>query len=280
MPDYSTQEVNVNEQEISRLVRLYKSAYKKILAEVEGLDGFAAYQRRQALANIKEALEELGVKVNEFVADHLTEHYKDGARDAVKQLKSQDLPVDVKSGFNRLHKAAIAVLVSDTQEAFAESMTGVYRNTRSIISKGAKAQITQRMATAPVTGQTLKEVKAIIVQDLKDRGLLALRDKAGREWELDRYTEMLLRTKDVEARNRGLANRMAENDYDLVQVSTHNSDHEECRVWEGRVLSITGNTKGYPTLAEAESQGLFHPNCQHAINVVIPELADDIYGKR
>jgi hypothetical protein len=84
---------------------------------------------------------------------------------------------------------------------------------------------------------------------------------------------MLFRTKAVEARNRGLANRMVEFNYDLVQVSNHNSTHEECRVWESRILSVSGATKGYPTVAKAEAAGLFHPNCKHAINVLIPSLA-------
>jgi hypothetical protein len=84
---------------------------------------------------------------------------------------------------------------------------------------------------------------------------------------------MLIRTKAVEARNRGLINRLVENGVDLVQVSTHNSEHEACRRWEGRILSITGNTAGIPTVQDAVDAGLFHPNCKHAINAVNAELA-------
>ena len=39
--------------------------------------------------------------------------------------------------------------------------------------------------------------------------------------------------------------------------------------WQGKVLSITGKTKGYPTLEEAKAAGLFHPNCRHAYGLHI-----------
>ncbi len=30
---------------------------------------------------------------------------------------------------------------------------------------------------------------------------------------------------------------------------------------KGEILSLTGKTPGYPTLEEAKTAGLFHPNC-------------------
>jgi hypothetical protein len=139
------------------------------------------------------------------------------------------------------------------------------------------------MAEGITKGSALREVKNMVKSVLSEYGLDSLIDKAGRSWSLDRYTEMLIRTKTVEARNRGLINRVLENGYDLVQVSDHMGECDLCRPWEGRILSLTGQTKGYPTLAEAESQGLFHPNCRHAINTLHRELAEktkayDIYS--
>jgi hypothetical protein len=85
---------------------------------------------------------------------------------------------------------------------------------------------------------------------------------------------MLFRTKVVEARNRGIANRLVENGYDLVQVSNHGmASCPMCAPWQGKILSSTGATKGYDTVLDAERAGLFHPNCRHAINVLVPGLA-------
>ena len=111
-------------------------------------------------------------------------------------------------------------------------------------------------------------MKTYVKGVLEDAGLSSLIDKGGKEWTLDRYTEMLIRTKTVEARNAGLSNRILENDGDLVEVSSHGSECELCGPWEGQILSLTGKTPGYPTVDEATADGLFHPNCRHAINAI------------
>ena len=124
-----------------------------------------------------------------------------------------------------------------------------------------------------ISGAALSEVKKEIKGQLLEQGMAALVDRGGHSWSLDRYAEMLYRTKAVEARNRGIANRLVENGYDLVQVSSNGDACDACAEWEGKILSSTGATKGYPTVMEAEAAGLFHPNCKHAINVLVPSLA-------
>jgi hypothetical protein len=214
----------------------------------------------------------LGVDVEKFIEKELPVYYKRGADDAVKQLNNIGAEVGVKKQFNLLHKDAIAGLVDDTAKAFAESMTGVSRSARLLLGKATREMITAQIGKGMTAGDALRTVRKTIKGTLQEQGLSALIDKGGKRWELDRYAEMLFRTKAVEARNRGLINRMEQNGYDLVQVSSHGGC-DKCQPWEGKILSATGQTPGYPTLAEAEASGLFHPNCRHAINTVIPKLA-------
>jgi hypothetical protein len=72
---------------------------------------------------------------------------------------------------------------------------------------------------------------------------------------------MVARTTTMEAHLQGTANRLVEQGHDLVKVSTHRGACELCQPWQGKILSITGKTEGYPTLEEAKAAGLFHPNC-------------------
>jgi len=72
---------------------------------------------------------------------------------------------------------------------------------------------------------------------------------------------MVARTTTMEAHLQGTANRLAEQGHDLIKVSTHRGACPLCEPWQGKILSITGKTKGYPTLEEAKADGLFHPNC-------------------
>lgn len=267
------QEVHINEQNIAKVTATFKGAYKSIISEILSATDFGVGNRKAILAQIEKILTDLGVDVQSFIEEELPGYYEQGADQAVKQLRNVGAEIGVKEGFNRVHKDAIIALVDDTSRAFGESLSGVARSANVLLGRATRDLLTQKIAEGVIGGKALREVRQTIKGTLQEQGLSALIDKSGRKWELDTYAEMLFRTKAVEARNRGLANRMAENGYDLVQVSNHNSTHLACRVWEGKILSLRGETPGFTTVAEAEAAGLFHPNCRHAINAIVPSIA-------
>lgn len=267
------EQVEVSEQNILAITKTFKDAYRDIVTEISTATNFGTANRRAILRQIEEILRELGVDVQRFIERELPQYYRTGADDAVKQLRNVGAPIDVSEGFNRIHQAAIVALVDDTATAFGESLTGVGRSANLLLGRVTRDMLTQKMAKGLIAGDPLRKVRLMIKGVLQEQGLDALIDKGGNKWTLDRYADMLFRTKAVEARNRGLANRMVENDFDLVQVSKHNTNHKACAVWEGKILSLTGATEGYPTIDMAQKAGLFHPNCKHAINVLVPSLA-------
>lgn len=265
--------VYINQQKIKKITDTFGSAYNDIVREIETATDFGVANRKAILSQIKVILEDLGSDVEEYLDEEMRAYYKIGSDEAVKQLKNVGAKVGVREGFNRVHKEAIAAIVDDSSRAFAETMSAMVRNVQRTLSKAAKEAITQKMAKGIISGEALRKVKREIKSIIREQGIPALVDAGGHSWTLDRYGEMLFRTKVVEARNRGLVNRMAENGYDLVQVSQHSGSCDVCADWEGKILSITGDTPGYETVADAEADGLFHPNCRHAINTLIPALA-------
>lgn len=267
------QTVQFNEANVRKLTVLYNKAYQEIVKELETATSFGVYNRTQILNQIEAILKELGEDINYSMKQHIERYYTKGASEAVSQLKAVDGEIAVSKGFNKIHKEAIASLVDSSQNSFGESLSGVNRSVKNVISKTIQEQLTAGMAVGKISGKTLPQLKAILKDVLEREGLNALVDKAGRKWTLDRYTEMLIRTKSVEARNRGMANRIVENGYDLVQVSSHGAT-DVCGEWEGKILSVNGSVSGYPSVLDAEASGLFHPNCKHAINVIVPELAE------
>jgi hypothetical protein len=268
-------EVPVDEAQITRLTATFKSAYKDIVAEITTTTNFGVANRKAILAQIEQILAELGVNVQEFIEKEIPNYYEMGASDAVKQLHNIGADVNVSTGFNRIHKEAIAALVDDTSTAFIESVNGVNRSAQILLGRAYRQALTQKIAKGMISGEALADIRKMLKGVLEEQGLKALTDKGGKTWDLDTYAEMLFRTKSVEARNRGLINRMAENDYDLVQVSSHLNSCELCYPWQGKILSVSGDTPGYDTLTKAEEGGLFHPNCKHAINVLAPSIAKE-----
>jgi len=269
--------VQINEKNIEKVTTFYKRAYQEIVDEIQGATKFGKNNRRAILQQIEKILTELGVDSQELVKQELPKYYKTGADQAVEQLKSINANVAVSTGFNKVHKEAILAIIDDSAKAIAESISGVGRSASRLLNTAVKEELKFRLAAGETSGEALEQTKKKIKGVLQDEGLSALTDKSGRKWELDRYTEMLIRTKGVEARNTGLVNRLIENGYDLVQVSAHGAT-DVCESWEGKILSATGQTKGYPTVADAESDGLFHPNCKHAINVIVLDLAKETMG--
>lgn len=266
------QEVELNEENIAKLTSVYKQAYAQIVTEITSASNFGIANRKAILTQIEDILQDMGGEIDSLITTEITSAYHEGAGQGAKQLEHIGADVDISTGFNRIHKEAILALVDDTSRSFGESIQGVNRSAQLLLNKGVRDQITQQMALGKIGGKALKEVKNTVTGILENEGLDALIDKAGHSWTLDRYAEMLIRTKSVEARNRGLANRIAENGYDLVQVSSHGAD-DVCADWEGKILSVTGDHPTYSSVADAEADGLFHPNCKHAINVLIPKLA-------
>ncbi|MBU1110803.1 phage minor capsid protein [Patescibacteria group bacterium] len=266
-------EVGLPDRDINKIIKLYKRAYKKIVLEISTATDFGIYNRRSILSQIEIILTKLGADVQDFLEKEIPNNYKIGFNQADRQLKSFGVELIGDMQFNLLHQEAIINLIDDTSKAFAGGITGVKRNAEMLLNKAVKEEIKMRMAEGAISGEATKAIRAYINGYLKDQGLASLIDKGGRKWTLDRYTDMLIRTKTAEARNRGLINRVVENKYDLVQVSSHPSSCPLCAPWQSKILSLTGNTKGYPTLTEAEESGLFHPNCRHAINVYDPEIS-------
>lgn len=118
---------------------------------------------------------------------------------------------------------------------------------------------------------------AVMRQELMARGLTGFVDKAGRNWRLQHYSRMVIATTTSEAANRGVADAVLTVGRDLVRISVPEGHHckhhpkdpnNPCRVLEGKTVSLTGRTPGYPKLEHIPP---FHPFCHHGV-APAPEL--------
>lgn len=280
--------VKIREGNIDQLIAIYKSAYNQAIKTIVDATEAGKIQRARVMLTINAILKDLGVKSAEWIEREIPQYYLDGANAAIQDLRRMNVDVMSKKGLLPIDAEAIKALTDDTALGFAESIRGVGRNAERVLSDAVKQQINFTIAEGRLTSESKKVVVATVEQTLRDQGLGALTDKAGRTWDYEVYARMLVRTKSVEARNQGLGNKMLQNGYDLVQVTDHNSDHPACAKYEGKILSMTGQTKpgtelpgglvvfatyAQATAPEKEGGGIFHPNCEHAINAIDPDIA-------
>ena len=119
----------------------------------------------------------------------------------------------------------------------------------------------------------LGPVDGLVALDLfAGHGVTGFVDSAGKQWALASYAEMACRTAAHNAARQGVFDAVLAQGRDLVIISGSPSCCDMCAPWEGQVLSLDGATPGYPTLAEAEGDGLFHPSCAHSADPYIEGL--------
>ena len=98
-------------------------------------------------------------------------------------------------------------------------------------------------------------------------------DRAGRKWENARYIQMLIRTTQQKVANQSRMDTCAENGYRLGRISDDAGNPcPLCIPWEGRIVSLAGTSKRFPSVEDAHDAGVFHPNCVHRIEPVDEEF--------
>lgn len=252
--------LRINSQE--ELDKLFKDAVKAYpnLSAQEAIPKFAANQGYKAIVGTDNLDTLAGINVLD------------------KTLISDTPALATEALFTQIDRESVKAMVDDTSRSFADALTTVGRTVKNIQADAFQKEIKARLAEGQISGETRKQIAADIAQKIQDEGITALVDKGGRTWTLERYADMLTNTKLAEARNTGLANKMMQEGNDLVEVSSNGSTHPVCEEYEGEILSISGESDQYDSLDDAEAAGLFHPNCQHTVNAVEPDLASQTYG--
>lgn len=186
--------------------------------------------------------------------------------------------VELGGGFFRGNRGAMEALVKET--------VGGLQQANGFILRSVMDEY-RRIATNPVAGivagvETRRTATAKMLDQFATAGIKGFRDKAGRQWAIDSYAEMTMRTAAGRAHVDGALARYQSAGSDLVIVSNAPEECPICRPWERKVLSITGATVGEldrgvhvaGTVAEARAAGLQHGNCRHSLSRYVPGLTN------
>lgn len=133
---------------------------------------------------------------------------------------------------------------------------------------------------ASLTGDTRKQVSKTLLERAMNIPGWEFIDNAGSKWDSKNYFDMLARTQLMEAGRQSYLDHCAQNDCDVVVISTSGGSCPKCTPWEGRLVSISGATPGLPTLEDARASGLFHPNCTHSFTAVPDVIREMDYDEK
>jgi len=251
--------------EVNRMVKFYEQAEREILKQLNRalLKGNKTEYLAAMKKNVEAILKQLREGNRTWCTEAIPRVYSEGLRSADMMIK--DAGLGVSAGFGAMHQEAAQVLAENAFQRFEDVSQVIGRQVNDVYRELALENI----RGAVVGYDTWKETAKRYREQLAERGVTGFKDRAGRAWNMRSYTEMVARATCMEAQIQGTVNRLAEQDRDLVEVSSHRGACKLCVPWENKILSITGKTEGYPTLEEAKSAGLFHPCCAHAVGLYI-----------
>lgn len=178
---------------------------------------------------------------------------------ADRQLKEKNITKVVNKNID---KKTFTDKVDNTINALSQDLNAIAESI-----KANSEKIIKELKSSP-TANTLKEQKKIsaeLVTQLKEKGITFFTDKIGRKIDIDKYIRMRVFTDTVTLQRTAYFVRAIQYGVDLVRIK-HLNIHPTCPLcepFENKILSINGDESDYMTIEEAESYGLFHPNCDH-----------------
>ena len=94
----------------------------------------------------------------------------------------------------------------------------------------------------------MKENEALrtIHNEIDNKKLFTMTTAKGRQIKLDYYTRLVAQDIINKNKQQETLDKAEELDKDLVKVSSHSGSCRICRQFEGRIFSISGNSKKYP----------------------------------
>lgn len=260
----ATRERLPSDRQERELIALYAAAAQRLeglIAEAlaSGKLGTLTY-RRARLRAVRKVLSELVETTDEIVPEIVSVAYEDG-------VGMVDELVGEKSFGGGVHTDAMQVLADNLAGELGTARETVGRRAEDVLRREGIRQAALSLAE----GSTRREASAELVATLQRQGRTGFVDRSGRQWALETYAQMAIRTTTREAVSTGTRNRMLEQGLDVARISSHHGSCPICRPYDGKTFSLTGNSSHYPHLDRLPP---FHPNCRHVLTPAEAGLAD------
>ena len=222
------------------------------------------------MADVWEQLNGLSDDAAKAITDALVEAWQTGANVATTDLKKVLDSLELPTVTAPVNSLALQALASETVATVTSTHTSILR----AVEDGYRQAVARTSAQVLAGTHTRREATQAALDDMASAGLTSFTDKAGRKWKMDTYAEMATRTATAHAAIDGHNQQLERLGHDLVLVSDSPRECELCRPWEGKVLSLSGDTSGpaIASVAKARMEKLFHPNCTHSLGAYFPGI--------
>lgn len=244
---------NKIENQIDEIQALSENCERKLKAEFQKVIDNPSESRVKKYQDYETAL--LALYARELyllLSKRITQYTDVGKTQAVQQL--------LKKGFEK--KKLSTKVFNDLKEAQRQSIKASVQKVIASIKQNSRNNILQMRQAFILEKKRLAEGFFGIFNKY---GVAYFNDARGAKWTLARYTEMLSTNTIASVQRESFFATSLEMGNDLVKIIHLNlsPECELCAPFNGKVLSISGKTLGYMSIAQATNCGLFHLSCDH-----------------
>ena len=252
---------------ISRRVGRTRNEILDVMRAVN-FESLTRAEQRKIVRNIEQILNRLDADFAEEIPEVIDEVYEHGrARTLVSlglfgSIAAARRHLRGKDGkTSRAHRSFKSAVIESTMD----DLLTMTQNTR----RRVKAEVRRVAAEVFRQDEAVTSQRRRMTKELREAGVFAIRDAAGRRWNIEHYTDVVTVTKIAEAHREATTQEAYEQGAGYVVVSQHGDPCEKCAPWEGRMLRIDDRVPGgEPTLDDAISAGLLHPACKHTVTPI------------
>lgn len=208
----------------------------------------------------------------------LTRAYREGQAWAVGDLDDAAAPVTLPPA----QMAAVRAVAAD----ITAPAVGLTPRALRQVSDVYQAVVGEAASSVLLGSQSRRKAAQSTLDRLLGQGIGGFTDSAGRQWRLESYVEMAVRTGAGRAATAGHVNTLTAPGLDLVDIVPGPRSCPIYDAWAGRVLSLTpagvdkigpkGRVAPRETLDDARAAGWGHPNCRCAIRLHTPGVTTPI----
>jgi Phage minor capsid protein 2 len=283
----------IDEQKLSSdvelIIQLFRDSEAEIYRAMNGRNRWRDSERQQMLIKIKSILKELEKKTIDITTPLIEEYWNEGQNEVKKALAGTP-----SQTFQLIDKTVLEFIVTTQVEItsnFGAEVKALMGNTYSNIEKQLyrakkelQAKLVSEIGKAQIEGKSRKKLERELVELLKSKNILgfSIPSEATKSGVINHtaksYIHGLTQSSLINSRAAAVVKSALDRGHDLLKISTHSKPSPMCQPWGGTIISITGATKGYPTLNQATFKfknwkagaGIFHTYCRHSLYAYIP----------
>ena len=272
---------------VEEMARTFRDVQRTLAAQIQsaiaqGRLEFAA-ERRMQYAAVLATLDRLGAQTDQQARKVVSDAFKEGAGKTGAQISQQaGFAVSVPFSFTGVQQDAIEALQREVVDSLGISRRTVGRSVEDLYAKAGRRATVRALLGADGSPQiAARRLKADLLREpyvkrLIEKGGTGFKDRIGKKWSLQTYSEMVVRTTTRTAVVEGQIAKMASLGVNLARVSTHASSCAICVPKQGRLVSLDGSMSNYlgESVTDLSSVGAppYHPNCRHTLQPVVADI--------